>query len=71
MNKTTRIQASALKIKSGVKAGDQASVNHNETQLKIKASVKAGGLTVNHNETPLGRLKIKSGVKAGGVIIQG
>lgn len=37
--------------------------------MKIKSNVKAGALTVNHNQTLARSLKVKSNVKAGGAII--
>jgi hypothetical protein len=39
------------------------------TGMKIKSSVKAGGLNQNHNQTVARGLKVKSSVKAGGGII--
>src|SRR5262249_4219676 len=43
--------------------------NHSKQGLKVKSNVKAGGLTVNHNQT-MG-LKVKSGVKAGDIPVTG
>jgi hypothetical protein len=34
--------------------------------VQVKTSVKAGGLTMNHNEVRAAGLAVKSGVKAGG-----
>jgi hypothetical protein len=36
--------------------------------MRIKTNVKAGGLTLNHNQTAARNLKVKSGVKAGALI---
>lgn len=33
--------------------------------MKVKANVKAGGVSVNHNQTVKG-LRVKAGVRAGG-----
>ena len=38
------------------------------TTMKIKSNVKAGGLTCNHNQTAAGGLKVKANVKAGALI---
>jgi hypothetical protein len=40
--------------------------------MKVKTSVKAGGLNPNHNEAVVrvSSLKVQTNVKAGGVIIQ-
>jgi hypothetical protein len=70
-----------MKISTNVKAG--ATLNHNQTTtrgLKVKTSVKAGGIKVpetnvkagamgslNHNQSVSRGLKVKSGVKAGGI----
>jgi len=35
--------------------------------MKIKTNVKAGGLTLNHNQTAVRGLRVKSNVKAGGL----
>jgi hypothetical protein len=39
------------------------------TGLRVKTHVKAGGITMNHNQTLVRGLKVKTDVKAGGVII--
>lgn len=39
------------------------------TTMRIKTNVKAGGLVTNHNQTAARGLKVKSNVKAGGAII--
>jgi hypothetical protein len=38
------------------------------TSLKIKTNAKAGGITMQHNQTAARSLKVKSGVKAGGLL---
>ena len=35
--------------------------------MKIKTNVKAGGLSINHNQTISRGLKVKTNVKAGGL----
>jgi hypothetical protein len=40
------------------------------TSLKIKTNAKAGGITMQHNQTAARSLKVKSGVKASGVPLQ-
>jgi hypothetical protein len=47
-------------------AGDEARPKQGETAMTIKTNVKAGGITINHNET----LAVRSAVKAGGLTIQ-
>jgi hypothetical protein len=41
-----------------------------EESMKIKTNVKAGGFTLNHNQTVARGLKVKSNVKAGGPVLQ-
>jgi len=38
--------------------------------MKVKTNVKAGGVSVQHNQTVARGLKVKTGVKAGGVQMQ-
>ena len=37
--------------------------------MRVKSSVKAGGITTNHNQTTAG-VRVKSKVKAGGINLQ-
>jgi hypothetical protein len=46
-------------------AGDEAQPNQGETAMTIKTNVKAGGLTIQHNET----LAVRSNVQAGTIQI--
>ena len=55
-----------MKVKANVKAG-RIAFNHNQTAqgLRVKSSVKAGGIRMqNHNQTVKG-LRVRAGVKAG------
>lgn len=54
---------SALRVKSGVKAGG-TQLNHNQSALRVKSGLKAGGVGLNHNKSVL---RVKSGVKAGAI----
>lgn len=38
--------------------------------MKIKSNVKAGGITMQHNQTAIRGLKVKTNVKAGKVQMQ-
>lgn len=44
-----------------------SNANKSQQGLKIQTSVKAGGLTGNHNQTPSRSLKVKTQVKSGGI----
>lgn len=37
--------------------------------MRIKTNVKAGGVTLQHNQRITSSLKVKSGVKAGGIAL--
>ena len=52
-----------MKTKTNIKAG-ALSPNHNQSGLKVRSQVKAGG-TMNHNQSGL---KVRSQVKAGGTM---
>jgi len=43
--------------------------NKSQRGLKVKTNVKAGGLTVNHNQTPARGLNVKTNIKAGIIAI--
>ena len=49
-----------MKIRTQLKAGGTPRPQHNET-LRVRSTVKAGGVSVNHNET----LAVRSSLKAG------
>jgi hypothetical protein len=53
-----------MKTKTNVKAGLACSGNHNQSGLRVKTRVKAGGLSSNHNQSGL---PVKTRVKAGGI----
>jgi hypothetical protein len=55
--------------KSSMKTTSNQSTKQSLTAagLKVKSNIKAGGLSVNHNQTTPRGLKVKSGVKAGGL----
>jgi len=55
-----------MKLHTNVKSGRGTSLNHNQSGLRVKSGVKAGGLTTNHNQSGL---RVKSGVKAGGTLV--
>src|SRR6185369_6493678 len=51
-----------LSVQTSIKAGGLYVINHNARGLKVRAGVKAGGMSANHN----GRaLKVRAAVKAG------
>jgi hypothetical protein len=68
-----------MKIKTNLKAGkngdcptSDCGANHNQTAaraLKVKTTVKAGGMQLQHNQTVMRSLKVKTGVKAGPKVI--
>jgi len=49
-----------MTIRTQLKAGSRYTGNHNES-LRVRSTVKAGGVSVNHNET----LAVRSSLKAG------
>jgi len=49
-----------MKTRTQLKAGSRYTGNHNEA-LRVRSTVKAGGVSVNHNET----LAVRSSLKAG------
>ena len=55
-----------MKVKANIKAG-RIAYNHNQTTrgLRVKSSLRAGGINLaNHSQTVKG-LRVKAGVKAG------
>jgi hypothetical protein len=56
---------------ASLKKEDAAALNINtekeRTRMKIKTNIKAGGISMQHNQSMARGLKIKSNVKAGGI----
>jgi hypothetical protein len=54
-----------------IRVNDKSSAKYKEiSKMSIKTNVRAGAITLNHNQTVTRRLKVKSGVKAGKVAMQ-
>src|SRR5262245_36904868 len=54
MLKGSRSAGGVMKISTRIRAGGLGSTNHNQTTargLRVKANLKAGGLSMNHNLT--------------------